>query len=178
MTRRKSKEQAQQQPYTPVQQFPWFEVRYYPEAIFATIYTTARTFREITAPAFKTLADYIFGGNDTGQRIAMTAPVYIEFYENGSSMSFVMPSEYEMEDLPNPMNPHIKIERAQPGFVAAITFGGYASDEKIIEESEKLRKYLKKNNIEWTGSFRFLGYSSPTQHQERRNEVAVSIIWE
>lgn len=178
MTTHKSKGQTEHQPYTLVQQFPGFEVRYYPEAILARVYSNAKSYRELTSPAFNTLAGYIFGGNDAGKKIAMTAPVHVDLHENGSSMSFVMPPEYEMEDLPIPDNAAVKIERSKPGYVAALTFGGYASDEKILEESEKLRKYLKVNNIEWKGNFRFLGYNSPYKFWNRRNEVVVNIIWE
>lgn len=178
MTTQKSKGQTEHQPYTPVQQFPGFEMRYYPEAILARVYTSAKSYRELTSPAFNTLAGYIFGGNDAGKKIAMTAPVYVDLHENGSSMSFVMPTEYEMGDLPIPDNKAVKIERSESGYVAALTFGGYASDEKILEHSEKLRKYLKDNKIEWKGNFRFLGYNSPYKFWNRRNEVVVNIIWE
>ncbi|TVQ17202.1 MAG: heme-binding protein [Bacteroidetes bacterium] len=178
MTTQKGQGQTEHQPYTPVQQFPGFEVRYYPEAILASVYSSAKSYRELTSPGFNTLAGYIFGGNDAGKKIAMTAPVHMDIHESGSRMSFVIPSGYEMEDLPIPDNAAVKIERSQPGYVAAITFGGYASDEKILEEGEKLRKYLKQNNIQWEGNFRFLGYNSPYKFWNRRNEVVVNIIWE
>ncbi|MFW5663892.1 MAG: SOUL family heme-binding protein [bacterium] len=178
MTTQQGKSQTGHQAYTLVQQFPGFEVRYYPEALLARVYTTAQSYRELTSPAFKTLAGYIFGGNDAGRKIAMTAPVHVDLHDKGSSMSFVMPAEYEMDDLPIPDNAAVKIERSRPGYVAAITFGGYASDEKIREQGEKLRNYLKDNKIEWKGNFRFLGYNSPYKFWNRRNEVVVNIIWE
>jgi hypothetical protein len=173
-----SKAQTEQQSYTLVHQFPGFEVRYYPEAVIAKVYTNARSYREMTSPAFNALAGYIFGGNSTGQKIAMTAPVHIDVNENGSSMSFVMPAEYDMEDLPEPNNQAVSLERSESGYFAAITFGGFASDEKILRESEKLRDFLRKNNIEWEGNFRFLGYNSPYKLWNRRNEVVVKVNWE
>ncbi|MFW5707314.1 MAG: SOUL family heme-binding protein [Bacteroidota bacterium] len=173
-----SKAQTEQQSYTLVHQFPGFEIRYYPEAVLARVYTTARSYREMTSPAFNALAGYIFGGNATGQKIAMTAPVHIDLHENGSSMSFVMPAEYDMEDLPQPNNQSIQLERSQAGYYAVITFGGFASDDKIQRESEKLRELLRKNNFEWDGNFRFLGYNSPYKLWNRRNEVVVRVNWE
>lgn len=178
MSGTQSKGQTEHQPYTPVHQFPGFEVRYYPEAIMAKVYTHARSYREMTSPAFNTLAGYIFGGNAAGQKIAMTAPVHIDLHDSGSSMSFVMPSAYEMEDLPAPNNPAVKLEYSDSGYFAALTFGGYASDDKILEESEKLKRYLGQNNIQHHGNFRFLGYNSPYKFWNRRNEILVEIKWD
>ncbi len=170
--------QTEHQAYTLLHKFPGFEVRYYPEALLARVYTNARSYREMTSPAFNALAGYIFGGNDQNMKIAMTAPVHIDLHDTGSSMSFVMPAQYELEDLPEPSNRAVRIEKAEPAYIAAITFGGYANDEKILEHSEKLRKMLEQNNIQYTGNFRFLGYNSPYKFWNRRNEVVVNIIWE
>lgn len=173
-----SKAQTEQQKYTLVQQFPGFEVRYYPPAIMATVHTNADSYRELSTPGFRTLAGYIFGDNSEGKNIAMTAPVHMDFQNEGSSMSFVMPSEYEFNDLPKPSNSAIELKESSPEYVAALIFGGYASDEKIKEESEKLLKFLKDNQIEPIGNFRFLGYNSPYKFWNRRNEIIVQINWE
>jgi hypothetical protein len=173
-----SKAQTEQQKYTLVQQFPGFEVRYYPPAIMATVHSNANSYRELSTSGFRTLAGYIFGDNSEGKNIAMTAPVHMDFQNEGSSMSFVMPSEYEFNDLPKPSNSAIELKESSPEYVAALTFGGYASDEKIKEESEKLLKFLKDNQIEPVGNFRFLGYNSPYKFWKRRNEIIVQINWE
>lgn len=178
MASNEAKSQTEHQAYTLLHKFPGFEVRYYPEALLARVYTNARSYREMTSPAFNALAGYIFGGNDKNMRIAMTAPVHIDLHDNGSSMGFVMPAQYEMDDLPAPNNSAVRIEKAEPAYIAAITFGGYANDEKILEYSEELRKLLVQNNIQYIGNFRFLGYNSPYKFWNRRNEVVVNIIWE
>jgi hypothetical protein len=178
MATQSGKAQTEQQRYTLVQKFPGFEVRYYPEAVMARVSTDARSYREMSSPSFRALAGYIFGGNTEGRKIAMTAPVYIDLHEDGSQMSFVMPSEYDLAELPQPNNPDVQIERTRPIYAAALTFGGYASDQVIREESEKLRKMLLNNQIEFTGNFRFLGYNSPYKFWDRRNEILVQIIWE
>jgi hypothetical protein len=178
MSTNSSKAQTEQQKYTLVQQFPGFEVRYYPPAIMAKVHSNANSYRELSTPGFRTLAGYIFGDNSEGKNIAMTAPVHMDFQNEGSSMSFVMPSEYEFNDLPKPSNSAIELKESSPEYVAALTFGGYASDEKIKEESEKLLKFLKDNQIEPVGNFRFLGYNSPYKFWKRRNEIIVQINWE
>ncbi len=178
MSTNSAKAQTEQQKFTLVQQFPGFEVRYYPPAIMASVNTNANTYRELSRPGFRTLAGYIFGDNTEGKKIAMTAPVHMDISDQGSTMSFVMPSEYEFNDLPQPSNSVIELKESRPEYVAALTFGGYASDEKIKEESEKLLRYLKDNQITPVGNFRFLGYNSPYKFWNRRNEIIVSIIWE
>lgn len=170
--------QTPQQPYVAVQKFPGFEVRFYPEAVMARVYSSASSYKEVSSPGFRSLAGYIFGDNAEEQKIAMTAPVYIDLDKEGSSMSFVMPPEYEPGDLPKPNNPSVHIETTKPQYLAVITFGGYANDQVIREQSEKLRAMLKANNIEYMGNFRFMGYNAPYKFWDRRNEVAVQIVWE
>jgi hypothetical protein len=170
--------QTEHRKYEVVKQFPGFEIRYYPEAVLASVYTDARSYRELSSPGFNNLAGYIFGGNAENQKIAMTAPVQMDISEQGSSMSFVMPSEYNLNNLPQPNNPAVKLETAPSEYIAAIEFGGYANDKRIIEESEKLRNLLDENKVSYTGNFRFLGYNSPYRVFGRRNEIVVRVIWE
>jgi hypothetical protein len=178
MSTQSGKAQTEQQPYTLVQKFPGFEVRYYPEAVMARVSSQAASYREMSSPSFRALAGYIFGGNTESQKIAMTAPVYIDLHDDSSEMSFVMPAEYDLNDLPQPNDPAVLLERSKAVYAAALTFGGYASDQTIREQSEKLRKLLRDNQIEFVGNFRFLGYNSPYKFWDRRNEILVHIIWE
>ena len=55
--------------------------------------------RESTG-GFRRLAGYIFGGNASGEEIAMTAPVAETLVPEDPVMAFTMPSEYTMADLP------------------------------------------------------------------------------
>jgi hypothetical protein len=166
------------QSYALVQKFPGFEVRYYPSAIVARLNMKVKTFREISTPGFRTLAAYIMGNNHRGQKMNMTAPVYIDMTTGGSSISFVMPSGYVVDDLPAPSDPDIRIEPAASVYLAVLAFGGCAGYKMIREQSEKLRKLLKENHIRHQGNFRFMVYNTPYKFWERRNEVAAQIIWE
>jgi SOUL heme-binding protein len=51
---------------------------------------------------FRTLANYIFGGNAREQEIAMTAPVEERLSDEGAYMAFTMPSQYSLDELPAP----------------------------------------------------------------------------
>jgi hypothetical protein len=123
------------------------------------------------------LAGYIFGQNDTGKKIAMTAPVHMDIKEKASSMSFVMPGSYNKYNLPKPIDPAIIIKESPEEYVAVLSFGGFASDKDIQANADKLENILKKNGINYFGNFRFLGYNPPYQLFGRKNEIIVSINW-
>jgi hypothetical protein len=168
---------TEEQKYTVVSSNEEFEIRFYPSATLATVYLTANSYREVSGPGFRTLAGYIFGGNESETKISMTAPVHMNISDERSSMSFVMPSAYNTDDLPKPDNSRVIIEKSEDEYVAVIKFSGYASDNAIKKQSEKLRKQLTENGIEFYGNFRYLGYNPPYQFIKRRNEVIVSVRW-
>ena len=167
--------ETEKQKYTVVRQEKEFEIRFYPSAILATVYSDAKTYRELAYPGFSKLAGYIFGGNETDTKISMTSPVHMDM--NEASMSFVMPSAWTEESLPAPDDPAVKLERTDDVYVAAIRFGGYASDRDIVKYSEKLKSLLREKGIGWYGNFRYLGYNPPFQPFGRRNEIIVNVKW-
>ena len=167
--------ETEKQKYTVVRQEKEFEIRFYPSAILATVYSDAKTYRELAYPGFSKLAGYIFGGNETDTKISMTSPVHMDM--NEASMSFVMPSAWTEESLPAPDDPAVKLERTDDVYVAAIRFGGYASDRDIVKYSEKLKSLLSEKGIGWYGNFRYLGYNPPFQPFGRRNEIIVNVKW-
>ena len=167
--------ETEKQKYSVVRSEKEFEIRFYPSAILATVYSDARNYRELAYPGFRKLAGYIFGGNESETKISMTSPVHMDM--NTTSMSFVMPSAYSEENLPTPDDPGVKIERTEELYVAAIRFGGYASDKDISRYSEKLRSLLEEQGIRWYGNFRYLGYNPPFQPFGRRNEIIVNVEW-
>ncbi len=76
-----------------------YEIRYYPPAMLATVYSSAKSYRQISTPGFRALAGFIFGGNDSNTRIAMTSPVHMDINDSVSTMSFVMPSKYDEQSF-------------------------------------------------------------------------------
>ena len=168
----------EKQKYRLVQSDKDYEIRYYPTAMLATVYSSSNTYRQMSTPGFRTLAGFIFGGNDSSTRIAMTAPVHMDINDRESAMSFVMPSKYHEQSLPVPNDPRVKLEKSQAEYVAVLRFGGYANDKKIARYSGKLRTALEKKGISYSGNFRFLGYNPPYQFIGRRNEIIVSVKWQ
>jgi hypothetical protein len=170
-----STEKAEQQKYTIVFPEKEFEIRFYPSATLATIYSKVNTYKELSGPGFRKLAGYIFGGNNSETKISMIAPVHMDINDSVSEMSFVMPQGYNPDNLPKPNDEKIIIHKSPDQYVAAIKFGGFASDKDIKYYSEKLKSLLLAKGIVYYGNFRFLGYNPPFQLLGRRNEIIVSV---
>ena len=169
--------QTEKQKYEVVHADKEFEIRFYPSATLATVYSTASSYKEMSGSGFRRLAGYIFGGNETDTKISMTSPVHMDIQDTGSAMSFVMPSAYNRDNLPEPDDAAVKIESTKDEHVAAIRFKGYASDKTIRSYSEKLADLLDEKGISYYGHFRYLGYNPPYQFAGRRNEIIVSVRW-
>ena len=85
-----STKKTELQNYSVVHSGDGFEIRFYPSVTFATIYSEAKSYRDLSSPGFRKLAEYIFGGNNTATKISMTAPVQMDINDSLSEMSFVL----------------------------------------------------------------------------------------
>lgn len=168
---------TENQKYRLVRKEAKFEIRFYPAATFAKIYSQGTNYKSVASSGFRKLAGYIFGGNDQGKSIAMTSPVRMEIGNQGSTMSFVMPEKYKESDLPKPKDSGVHIVKSSPQYVAVIRFGGYADDEKITEKRDELLALIQKKGIKVAGEYSFLGYNAPFQFWGRKNEVVIPIEW-
>jgi hypothetical protein len=176
-TKTMASEKTEKQQYTLVKEENIFEIRYYPAAHFATVYSSAASYRELSSSGFRQLAGYIFGGNETKTQIPMTSPVHMDINSSRSSMSFVMPSHMGNDELPGPNDASVTLEQTEAEYVAAIRFSGYASDSSIKKYAEKLANLLEKEGYSYYGNFRYLGYNPPYQIFGRKNEIIVSVNW-
>ena len=172
-----SSNKTEEQKYTVILKDKDFEIRFYPSATMATITSNAKTYKDLSGSAFRKLAGYIFGGNETNTSISMTSPVHMDINDSVSSMSFVMPSGYTEENLPKPNDAGVIIKKSPDEYVAAIRFNGFASDKDLKYYSEKLHDILAKKGITSYGNARFLGYNPPFQLVNRRNEIIISVTW-
>jgi hypothetical protein len=151
------------------------ELRLYPKMIVAKTSLSDKSFENQGSNGFRTIANYIFGGNEKNQKIAMTAPVVMEMSDS-ATMYFVMPKQYKKEDLPNPSSKNVRISEESSKTLAVISYGGFSSDKKIQKHQKELMKVLIKNNIKTKGAYMYMGYNAPWDVINRRNEVAIEII--
>jgi hypothetical protein len=164
-----------QQSYTVLGSRNQVEFRYYPSAVMASVITPDTTYDKAASKSFRTLAGYIFGGNQLNEKIAMTAPVRMDMSPDKTTMSFVMPEGYTLSNLPKPQSGQVILSVSAPEYVAVIRFGGWASDTKIAAMRVELSDCLAKLRIPHQNNFRYLGYNAPWDVVNRRNEIVVGI---
>jgi len=141
------------QPYKVLLAKDSFEIRFYPAATMASITFSAKSYKELGNTGFRKLAGYIFGGNEDEQKISMTTPVRMDINDSIATMSFVMPSAYHPGILPKPNDKQVIIKTAPEEFVAAFTFGGFATDNNIEINTKQLinRRNEIIVNVDWKG---------------------------
>ncbi len=172
-----SNSNIEKQQYRVVKAEKGFELRYYPPATFATVKSSAKSYRELSGSGFRKIAGYIFGDNESSTKIAMTSPVHMDINEKESSMSFVMPSNYDVKSLPKPNDARVEIHQTPGEYAAVIEFGGFANDASIRKHAEELKQLLDQKGIKTIGNFRYLGYNPPYQIIARKNEIVVAVEW-
>ena len=160
--------------YKVIKSFEDFEIRNYDAMVVAKTEIKSEAYEESSSSGFRTIANYIFGGNKENQQIAMTSPVIMEMGEK-SSMSFVMPEEHAIENLPEPNSKNVEIIQIQPKTYAVLEFTGYANDKKIKKHTKRLLQFMKAENLVPIGTIKYLGYNPPWQVLGRKNEVAVEV---
>jgi hypothetical protein len=166
---------TEQHKYEVIKSYDKFEIRRYVPALFSSVILEKKGYKENSGEGFRILAGYIFGGNESNEKIAMTSPVSMELGDT-SKMMFMVPESYQLENLPTPNNSKIVFEKKEEKIMAAIQFSGWADDEKIEKYKLILINELEKEKLLTNGKFTFLGYNAPFELTNRRNEVIVELI--
>ncbi len=133
---------------------------------------------------FGLLFAYITGNNRTRKKIPMTAPVITSeqipmtapVISDDRSMSFVMPTGKNEDDMPEPLDPRVQITAIPPREMAVIQFKGYATREDVNAAKTRLLDGLKEAGITGSGQMVLMRYNAPwTPGFLRRNEVGITI---
>jgi hypothetical protein len=161
-------------PYEVETKYDTFEIRNYEASLFSSVKLTTGEYGKSSSQGFSILANYIFGGNDQNEQIAMTSPVAMSL-EDSMTVMFMVPKKYKKDALPAPNEPKIVFHEEPAKTVAAIRFGGWADDAKIQKYKAELIAALEAEGIAYTNRFYFLGYNAPYETVNRRNEVIVEL---
>ncbi len=161
-------------PYKVEKEFKNFEIRTYEASLFTSVKLPSNNYKKMSSKGFSMLAGYIFGGNESNEKIAMTSPVSMSL-EDSMTMRFMVPKKYEKKDLPNPNQSSIEFQEEPQRRMAAISFGGWADDKKIQKYKEKLIAALEEEGIVSTNRFYFFGYNAPYEIFNRKNEIVVEL---
>lgn len=125
---------------------------------------------------FRLLAGYIFGGNATGEKIAMTVPVAQTPAGGDWVVSFMMPARFTAESLPAPRSEAIRVVQAPPSRQLVERFAGVPGSGGLAERAEALRIWAEARGHEILAGPHYYFYDAPmTLPWKRRNEVAFTI---
>ena len=170
----KSQKNIETYPYKVTKVYDNFEIRDYESTLFTSVKLSTKNYKESSSKGFSILAGYIFGDNDRNEKIAMTSPVAMTL-EDSMTMLFMVPKKFKKETLPQPNQAEIVFKNEPAKTVAAITFNGWADDEKIERYKQDLKLALDTQKIPYTNRFYFLGYNAPYEVFNRKNEVIVEL---
>ncbi len=176
-----------------------FSVRRYAPYVVAQTFVDETDREAASRAGFRRLAGYIFGGNQgqrsiamtapvtaetsattgpsaAGLRIAMTAPVGAERDGVGWRITFLMPSSYTLATLPVPRDPRVTFVTVPGGDRAVVTFSWGTSDERVQEQTDALRAWLRRRGLVERGPPVLARYDDPfTLPWNRTNEVWIDI---
>lgn len=114
---------------------------------------------------FNTVAGYIFGKNEKGEKMKMTTPVYTEMNSepsaSGAKIQIVLPSSCKLSELPAPEVEDVKIQQVEKRFAAALRFNGKPTLEVVEEKKKILEQALRKDGLKLKGTFGLARYNDP-----------------
>jgi len=161
-------------PYVVKKKYDTFEIRTYEATLFTSVKLSTNGYENSSSKGFSILAGYIFGNNDRNEKISMTSPVAMTL-EDSMTMMFMVPKNLDKEMLPKPNQPNIEFKEEPAKTLAAISFGGWANDDKIEAYKQKLKLALDAEGIAYSNRFYFFGYNAPYEIINRKNEVLVEL---
>ncbi len=176
--------------FTVVERVGGLEVRAYePRVLAETVVRGDET--GARSEGFRRLAGYIFGGNGTGGKIAMTAPVVQERGRTlamtapveqgreagGWRVAFVMPPGETLDTLPPPKDERVVLRAVPEERWAVRRYTGSTSPAAVAIETRALLAALEGSAWRPEGEVAAWFYDPPwTLPPFRRNEAAVRVV--
>ncbi len=161
------------------------ELRRYLPHIEAQTQVAGVDFDAAIEHGFRRLARYIFGGNQGGERLEMTAPVTARGEKlemtapvvasaqgAGHTIAFIMPPARSLASLPRPLDRAVKLVEVPPRRVAVLAYRGRYRGDVVSDRAAELRRLVSAAGLTATGEPRFAGFDPPTTLPWlRRNEI-------
>ena len=175
------------------------QIRLYPSHTRAQITLPQMEFDQFRTLAFERLSSFIFGHNETGEKIPMTAPVLIqrtwEIEELRSSpssifqdpmrpqfgqwtMSFILPHKKNPGNTPAPKDCDIRIVDIEPRMIAALEYSGNNTKHRIDHYEKEFQFWLKRHpDVTAFGEWIIAQYDAPFVIPAlKRNELQVELV--
>ncbi|KAL3716859.1 hypothetical protein ACJRO7_008438 [Eucalyptus globulus] len=173
--------------YTIVHAESDFEVRLYGNSSWMSALASDLSFEKATLNGYHRLFEYTQGANLNSSRLAMTLPVLTSIvlgagplHSSAYIVRFYLPSKFQSTP-PTPL-PELKLElyNWSSHYVAVRKFLGFALDDIVVKEAEKLALSLSRSawaNVTSNSSYAYsiAQYSLPFQIIGRVNEIWVDV---
>ena len=176
--------------YDVVQHDGDFEMRDYAPQVVAEVVVSG-SFSRAGNSAFRPLFNYISGDNTVKAKIAMTAPVSqtansqdiamaapVGQRDNGDDwvVSFMMPAKFNMDTIPKPTDPEVKLREIPAQRMAVVRYSGRWTKKRYQSHLEALLTWVAENDLVVTGEPVFARYNGPfTPWFMRRNEILLPV---
>ena len=155
--------------YEVVKENKIYEIREYPNRL--VIETNS-----VQGNGFRKLFNYISGNNKENEEIEMTVPVTQEIKNENMTMQFYLPSKFNKDNAPKPVDSEVKILTIEGGYYAVIEYSGRSSDKNFLNNKDILEKALKQDNLLVLSPPIRASYNSPfTLPILKRNEVMYKV---
>ncbi len=181
---------TEEAPYKVIKTDDIFELREYPPQILAETLVDG-DLEGAGSTAFNLLFRYISGDNRSrkkipmtapvsqeqkGEKISMTAPVSQQRVQEKWAVSFMMPADYTLENLPVPDDPRVTLRQVPARRVASVRYSGFWSEEKYLHNKAKLEAWIRENKFVVVGEPVWARYNPPfTPWFMRRNEILIPV---
>ncbi|XP_055959771.1 uncharacterized protein LOC126665735 isoform X2 [Mercurialis annua] len=117
---------------------------------------------------FNDVAGYIFGKNSKEEKIAMTTPVFTQANDaelSKVSIQIVLPSEKDLNSLPDPNKENISLRKVEGGIAAVLKFSGKPTEDIVAEKEKSLRASLIEDGLKPKTGCLFARYNDPGRTQ-------------
>ena len=165
--------------YEILTRYKGFELRQYPQHILVQRRVRGG-FMSAPNMAFQSLVSFISGRNQSGQKIAMTAPVLqeqVDQRDEAHLVSFVMPIAMKPTQMPTPSDPSLKVTVVGPKVMAAVAFRGGWNETEFRRQGERLLESVHDAGLETVGEIVYARFDPPwkpgfLKHNEAMVEIA------
>jgi len=156
---------TERQEFKVIRAYEGFELREYLPCVLAEVRVSAQ-YSSASSGAFSSLFNYISQGNNSSQKIAMTAPVITAQKADASEsaewhVSFVMPSGSTIGHMPHPNDSQVVLRELEAETCVAKSFRGRATEELSRKMAKALRESASKVDIALSGETRICRFDPP-----------------